>query len=195
VQRLLTTNEIGKLVGVSERTVANWIDRGYLSAFRTPGGHRRVDPKILSGFLVKRGLPVPEFLDERSSILIVEDDVQVGETLKTWLEQPGDPFQVKLLHDGVSALLDIGARKPRLVLLDVLMPGMDGIEVCRKIKADAALGDVQVLFVTAHRAMEPADLAKETGAAGVLLKPVRKQELRDSVARILGRMSLSAATE
>ncbi|HYC78550.1 MAG TPA: response regulator [Planctomycetota bacterium] len=195
MQRLLTTNEIGKLVGVSERTVANWIDRGYLSAFRTPGGHRRVDPKILSGFLVKRGLPVPEFLDERSSILIVEDDVQVGETLKTWLEQPGDPFQVKLLHDGVSALLDIGARKPRLVLLDVLMPGMDGIEVCRKIKADAALGDVQVLFVTAHRAMEPADLAKETGAAGVLLKPVRKQELRDSVARILGRMSLSAATE
>lgn len=186
LQRLLTTNEIGKLVGVSERTVANWIDRGYLNAFRTPGGHRRVERKILTDFLTKRGLPVPSHLEERVSVLIVEDDPQVGNTLKSWLEQPGDSFQVKLVHDGVSALLDIGARKPRLVLLDVMMPGMDGLEVCRKVKADPTLSDVEVIFVTARRDLDAESLVRDSGAAAVKFKPVRKSDLRDTVSRVLG---------
>ena len=140
MQRLMTTNEIGRLVGVSERTVANWIDRGYLPAFRTPGGHRRVDPKVLTGFLVERGIPVPESLDTRPLVLIVEDDVQVAETLRSYLEQPEGRFNVHVIHDGVSALIHIGNKKPQLVLLDVVMPGMDGLEVAKKIRANPELG-------------------------------------------------------
>ena len=82
--------------------MANWIDRGYLPAFRTPGGHRRVDPKVLTGFLVERGIPVPESLDTRPLVLIVEDDVQVAETLRSYLEQPEGRFNVHVIHDGVS---------------------------------------------------------------------------------------------
>jgi excisionase family DNA binding protein len=192
-QHLLTTNAIGKLVGVSERTVANWIDRGYLTAFRTPGGHRRVEKKILAEFLQKRGLPIPTSLEDRVSILIVEDDVEVGSTLKSWLEQPGDTYQVKVVHDGVTALLDIGARKPNLVLLDVVMPGMDGIEVCRKIKADATLSDVHVVFVTARRDLDAAALTRDTGASELKLKPLWKTDLRETVARVLGLQTAAAS--
>lgn len=191
MQRQLTTNEIGRLVGVSERTVANWIDRGYLNAFRTPGGHRRVDPRHLAEFLGKRGMPVPDALIDKVSILIVEDDVQVADTLRNWLSEPEDRYDLKVVHSGVEALLHIGGKKPRLVLLDVLMPGMDGIEVCRKIKADANLADVEVLFVTARHDLDPDELRRETGAAGVIQKPVKKDAFRRKVRAVVGESAAS----
>ena len=80
--RFLTTHQIAGLLGVSERTVANWIDRGHLDAFRTPGGHRRVSPGGLREFLYKRNIPVPEEVSEDMRILIVEDDPLVAQTLR-----------------------------------------------------------------------------------------------------------------
>jgi excisionase family DNA binding protein len=183
----MTTNEIGRLVGVSERTVANWIDRNYLAAFRTPGGHRRVDPRVLAEFLTKRGMPVPEKLIERVSILIVEDDVQVGETMRNWLVQAGEGFDVRLVNGGVEALLTIGAQKPKLVLLDVMMPGMDGVEVCKKIKADPSFSDIDVLFVTGRHDLDAENLRSATGASGVLMKPLKRGDLCRKVSSILGR--------
>ncbi len=106
MQRQLTTNAVGRLVGVSERTVANWIDRNYLPAFRTPGGHRRVDPRSLAEFLQKRGMPVPPSLIERVSILIVEDDLQVGETMRNWLVQADEGFDT----DMAALTLHVGRR-------------------------------------------------------------------------------------
>jgi excisionase family DNA binding protein len=190
----MTTNEIGRLVGVSERTVANWIDRGYLPAFRTPGGHRRVDPKVLTGFLVERGIPVPESLDTRPLVLIVEDDVQVAETLRSYLEQPEGRFNVHVIHDGVSALIHIGNKKPKLVLLDVVMPGMDGIEVAKKIRANPELSDTKVLFVTARHDLDSAEIIRETGAWGFVSKPVRRGELVDIVNTALFKSTPAAVT-
>lgn len=187
LQRQLTTNAVGRLVGVSERTVANWIDRNYLPAFRTPGGHRRVDPRALAEFLQKRGMPVPPSLIERVSILIVEDDLQVGETMRNWLVQADEGFEVRLASGGVQALLTIGAQKPKLVLLDVMMPDMDGVEVCKKIKADPAFSDIEILFVTARYDLDPDQLRSTTGASGVLQKPLKKVDLCRKVSTILGR--------
>ncbi len=192
-QRLMTTNEIGRLVGVSERTVANWIDRGYLPAFRTPGGHRRVDPKVLTNFLIQRGIPIPESLDTRTVVLIVEDDVQVAETLRSFLDSGGGRYNVQVIHDGVSALIYIGNKKPDLVLLDVGMPGMDGLEVCRKIRGNPELADCRVMFVTARHDLNSADVIKETGAAGWITKPFRKQELVDAVNSVLFKPSPAMA--
>ena len=187
MQRQLTTNAVGRLVGVSERTVANWIDRNYLRAFRTPGGHRRVEPRDLAEFLQKRGMPVPSTLIERVSIPIVEDDLQVGETMRNWLVQADEGFDVRLASGGVQALLTIGANKPKLVLLDVMMPDMDGVEVCKKIKADPAFRDIDILFVTARHDLEAEQLMASTGAAGVLMKPLKKADLCRKVTMILGR--------
>jgi excisionase family DNA binding protein len=187
-RRQLTTNQIGRLVGVSERTVANWIDRGYLAGVRTPGKHRRVEPEELVRFLSERGMPIPAEIQDRNSVLIVEDDVQVGETLTNWLSDPDLGIDVGVVHNGVEALLRIGAVKPKLVLLDVMMPGMDGVEVCRKIKADPTLSDIDVLFVTARRDLDPEMLVRESKALGVIFKPMRKIELRAKVAQCLGRV-------
>lgn len=183
--RFLTTHQIAGLLGVSERTVANWIDRGHLDAFRTPGGHRRVSPANLRTFLVNRGIPIPEELSEEIRILIVEDDALVADALKGYLKADGNTYDVATISDGVSALIHIGHRKPHVVLLDILMPGMDGLEVCRKIRGNSELGEVKVVFVTGSPDIDPVAVKRETGAAEVLLKPVSGEQLRDCVTRVL----------
>ena len=181
----LTTHQIAGFIGVSERTVANWIDRGHLAAWRTPGGHRRVPPAGLREFLYKRNIPVPEEVSEDVRVLIVEDDPLVAQTLKGYLVGEHPHYDVTAIQDGVSALIHIGNRKPHVVLLDILMPGMDGLEVCRKICADGALGDIRVIFVTGYADLDAETIMRNTGAVEVLRKPVKGSDLRGSVERAL----------
>jgi len=193
VAKFYTTHQIANLIGVSERTVANWVDRGHLEAFRTPGGHRRVSPNGLRSFLQQQDMPVPQELRQDVGILIVEDNPLVAETLKGYLVEGGLPYQVTTLGDGVSALIHIGNRKPKVVLLDILMPGMDGLEVCRKIRDNPDLADVRVLFVTGYTDIEPEKVKRETGALAVLFKPVHGEELRALVAKAVGQQAGSVA--
>ena len=182
--RFLTTHQIAGLLGVSERTVANWIDRGHLEAFRTPGGHRRVAPKDRRTFLHTRDIPVPEELSEEIHLLIVEDDPVVAETLKGYLTGL-EHVTIATIGDGVSALIHIGDRKPKVVLLDILMPGMDGLEVCKKIHANKELAEVRVIFVTGYTDIDAETVKRETGAIDVLFKPVRGDVLRETVAKAI----------
>jgi excisionase family DNA binding protein len=183
--RFLTTNQIAALVGVSERTVANWIDRGHIDAHRTPGRHRRVSPDELVSFLSQRGMPVPKELRTTIRVLIVEDDVMVARTLQRQLNPEESGYEVTCMEDGLSALIHIGHSKPHVVLLDILMPGMDGLEVCRKIRANPELADVQVIFFTGYSAIDPESIKRDTGAVDVLLKPVKAEELNGAVEKAL----------
>lgn len=189
--RFLTTHQIAALIGVSERTVANWIDRGHLDAFRTPGGHRRVSPPSLRRFLTARNIPVPEDLNDEVRILIVEDDPMVAETLKGLLVAGDAGYEVAAIGDGVTALIHIGDRKPQVVILDILMPGMDGLEVCRKIRENPEVRDVQVIFVTGRTDIDPVAVRRTTGARDVLFKPIRGAELREAVDRALNARALA----
>ncbi len=188
--KYLTTNQIAGILGVSERTVANWIDRGHLDAFRTPGGHRRVTPAAARQFLTARGMPVPREISENIRILIVEDDPVVAQTLRNYLKSDSALYDVTVKHDGVSALLHLGGHKPHVVVLDILMPGMDGLEVCRKIRENLDLQDVNVIFVTGRTDLDPETIKRDTGAFDVLWKPIRGAELRETVQRALVRPSM-----
>jgi excisionase family DNA binding protein len=182
----LTTHQIARLLGFSERTVANWIDRGHLVAFRTPGGHRRVEPSELRSFLRNRQMPVPRELADDLRILLVEDDPLVARTLKGHLESASSGYQVTTMRDGVSALIHIGSSKPHLVILDILMPGMDGLEVCRRIRNTPLLKDVRVIFVTGYTGVDPEAVKADTGAFAVLLKPINSEAFRACVDQALG---------
>lgn len=185
--RFLTTNQIAGLIGVSERTVANWIDRGHLEAHRTPGGHRRVSPDELVQFLHTREMPTPKELQSEIRILIVEDDAQVAKVLQSYLHHEVTGYAVNWINDGLSALMQIGISKPHIVLLDILMPGMDGLEVCRKIRANPDLSNVQVIFVTGTTDIDADTIRRDTGAIEVLFKPIRATELNEAVAKALSK--------
>lgn len=128
---------------------------------------------------------MPEELSDEVRVLIVEDDPVVAQTLKGHLSSAEQGYEVTMIGDGVSALIHIGDRKPHVVVLDIMMPGMDGLEVCRKIRENAELRDMQVIFVTGRTDLDADAIRRDTGAADVLFKPIRGAELRTVVERVL----------
>ncbi len=116
-------------------------------------------------------------------ILVVDDEAINRELLEAILAQEG--FAVELAADGPTALAQATAAPPALVLLDILMPGMSGLEVCRRLKETPATSDVPILVVTAVGQVTTKEAALTSGADDFLTKPVRPDDLRARVAAML----------
>src|SRR6058998_1554868 len=144
-----TTFEIGEICEVNPTTVQNWVKEKKLKAYLTPGGHRRVRREDLASFMREFGMPIPpELADDRVSIVIVDDDENIRKLLTSIIKRRDDTIDVWTAGNGVEALLLIGECKPDLVILDVMLPGMDGIEVCKKLKANPATSRVRIAAIS-----------------------------------------------
>jgi adenylate cyclase len=118
-----------------------------------------------------------------STILIVDDNADNVEILRVFLESRG--YNVADAHDGRAALAQLDEVRPDLVLLDVMMPGMDGWEVCRTIKKHPEHGSTRVMMVTAKGGFESKFEGMRSGADDYLVKPVDLEELATKVERNL----------
>ncbi|MEW5991365.1 MAG: response regulator [Chloroflexota bacterium] len=114
-------------------------------------------------------------------VLIVEDDPSAVRLLKAYLEPEG--YQVRVAPDGEQALIDVRATRPAAILLDVLLPGIDGWDVLRRLKADPELRDIPVVIVTV---VDERDVGLALGAVDYLVKPID----RDALLASLGRLNL-----
>lgn len=118
------------------------------------------------------------------AILVVDDEPQVRKVVRSVLEADG--YAVTEAADGPAALLLLnsmgGPRGPHLVVLDIMMPGIDGIEVCRQIPH----GRTKVVMLTARDDAETRAAAEEAGADRYLTKPFSAVELLDAVRELLG---------
>src|SRR6202795_4235999 len=133
---IYTTHEVSGLLQVNPRSVINWIQQNLLPSYRTPGGHRRIQREDLLAFLRKHQIPTPESLvGGKFKILIVDDEEGIIDILKTVLQRQ-DGYEINSATDGITALIEVGRAQPDLLILDIMIPGVDGIEVCRRIKAD-----------------------------------------------------------
>jgi signal transduction histidine kinase len=117
-----------------------------------------------------------------STILIVDDDASARETLVAMLE--GEKYQLELTRDGFEALKSLEQLEPDLILLDVMMPGMDGFEVCRRIRSLPKLAEVPIILLTALDDRGSLLRGLESGADDFLSKPVDRNELRARVRTI-----------
>ena len=123
-------------------------------------------------------------MNTRNKILLVVDDAPDNIQLLSGLLK--ETYKIKAATSGEKALMI--ARKtppPDLILLDVMMPGMDGYEVCRQLQADALTRSIPVVFVTGHATKEERQRGLDMGAAAYLSKPVAPAELFETVERIL----------
>jgi two-component system OmpR family response regulator len=178
LNRTLTTSQTARLLGVSDQTIANWIDQGKLPAGRTPGGHRRVEADDLVEFLKKQKLRVPEELARRNPmLLVVDDEPAVTGWLAQMIQANFPDCQVVVANDGYSAGEIVTAERPEVVILDLYMPGMDGFEVCRKIKSRDTTRETFVLAITARPSPQAEQAALEAGASAYLPKPIDSEEL------------------
>jgi DNA-binding response OmpR family regulator len=122
-------------------------------------------------------------VDKDETILVVDDNHDNVEILQTFLESRG--YRVAAATDGKSALAKLEEVNPALVLLDVMMPGMDGWQVCRTIKNHPDFASVRVMMVTAKGGFEDKFEGMRSGADDYVVKPVDLGELAEKVKRNL----------
>ncbi len=172
---VFTTFEAAKLCHVSPLSIINWVNAGRLPAFRTPGGHRRIRKEDLARFMRDNGIPLPEELREgsgRTRVLVVDDEGTIRETLAEHMLHRDKPYEVMTAADGFEAGRLVATFRPDVVLLDLRMPGMDGFQVCRTIKADPETSSTIVIAMTGYYTPETDARVLECGAIRCFAKPV-----------------------
>lgn len=122
-------------------------------------------------------------MDKQPTILVVDDNRDNVEILSSFLESRG--YNVVRAEDGKTALAKVEEVSPALVLLDVMMPGMDGWQVCRTIKRHPEHGSTRVVMVTAKGGFEDKFEGMRSGADDYIVKPVDLAELAEKVERNL----------
>ena len=178
---IYTTHEVSRLLHVNPRSVINWIEQSLLQSYRTPGGHRRIRHEDLLAFLRKHQIPTPASLVAGFKILIVDDDPEITDLIQTYLQRQGG-YEISSAADGITALIEVGRTKPDLLILDILIPGVDGIEVCRRIKADST-NRASIIAVSGTSEHESAVL--QAGADAFMLKPVDLDRLHFEARQLL----------
>ena len=124
-------------------------------------------------------------------VLVVDDDVEVAKSIEASLRKH---YQVSVVYSGIEAIKEARRHRPDLIVLDVVMPGMDGLETCRELRVDPALASVPILFLTALGRPEDRVAGFQAGADDYLTKPFNLEELHLRIAAILRRVTQSTLT-
>jgi excisionase family DNA binding protein len=180
----LTLGQAAKYLGVAQSTIRKWSDQGRVPAFYTPGGHRRYRRGDLDTFLERSG---PGSRDrEGPTVLIVDDDPGTRAVVRASLELEG--FEVVEAESGTTGLAAVDAESPDLILLDVMMPQMDGWEMLRRVQ-EVHGGAIPVVMFSGKVDESSAGEAAERGASGFIGKPFDPQQLVDRAKQLLGARS------
>jgi excisionase family DNA binding protein len=183
----LSTIEVARMLGVAVSSVSRWIDEGKLIAGRTPGGHRRIERDDLIKFLRQQKLRIPSALKpSRPKVLIVDDDKQFAQWLQEEIQERFPDCDLALAFNGYTAGEIIGHSKPQVIILDLRMPGIDGFEVCSRLKSNPLFKDTCVIAVTADTSAEASSRILEMGVHACLTKPLDLNALTDELAKSLG---------
>lgn len=183
----LSTRQAALRLGVSLGTVQNMVESGALEAWKTAGGHRRIPTASVDAMLARRRTLTPSAAEagEQLDILIAEDDNTQQALYRATLESWALPIKLRLVNNGFEGLMQVGQRAPDILIADLMMPGMDGFEMIRQLRANPALAQMDIIVVSAIDVREirekgvPADVT-------LLRKPVPFHEIKGFV---LGRLA------
>jgi len=197
-QDLLKISEMAEKADVLVSTIRYYTDIGLLkAAMTTEGGHRLYDEaptmerlnKIKQ--MVTRGLTLPEIKsrieDEVATkkILVVDDEPEIAEFLKDLLADVF-PHKLELATDGFSAGRLVNTFAPDLVILDLLLPGIDGFQVCKMIRNDQNASSTKILAVTGYDSEDIRVKIIESGADDYLGKPLDYNQTLEKICKLLG---------
>jgi two-component system OmpR family response regulator len=121
----------------------------------------------------------------RIRIVVADDDADILDLVVYMLTQAG--FDAVGVSDGVAALAAIETNPPRMAILDIMMPGMSGIEVLRKVRASETIADLDVILLTARTRDADVDTGFAAGASDYIIKPFSPRELLKRVNGVMAR--------
>jgi len=172
---LLTPKDVANQLGVSPVTVRVWAQENRLPFITTPGGHRRFNQNDVDKFAQQHG----GRKSSAYSILIVDDDEQHAELLSEYFRYMSLDTNTYIAHDGFEAGQLINQVNPDCVLLDLMMPGMDGFSVCQRIKDDPVTSNIRVVAMTGYTDLENVQRIMQAGAEQCLKKPISRQSISE----------------
>ena len=175
----MTLGQAAKYLGVAQSTIRKWSDQGRLPAFYTPGGHRRYRRGDLEIFLERSGPGGRQ--REGPSILIVDDDPGLRGFVRASLELEG--YTVREAGSAEEGLAALEEESPDLILLDVMMPKVDGWEMLRRVQERHGVGAIPVLMFSGK--VDEASDVTARGASGFIGKPFDPQQLIESAKHML----------
>ncbi|WP_066706285.1 response regulator [Curvibacter delicatus] len=191
---LMTTREAGEALGVAVRTVQLWVESGVLPAWRTAGGHRRIARSAVDKLIAERShvISQPAVKNEASAsqarplkLLVVEDDADLLNLFTMVVDGWDFPVELSTAVNGFEGLVRIGQVRPDMVVTDLNMPGMDGLQMVRSLKRpDSGYEDLVLIVVTALSKGDIADRGGLPEGTLVFQKPVPFQEI-EAIARSL----------
>jgi excisionase family DNA binding protein len=177
----MTPADAAALLGVSPVTIRNWARQGKLPAHITAGGHRRFDYQELQRFAHRNGMTLLHTQHGPLRILVVEDDRQFAAFVATVLQDLHPAPRIEHAYDGFEAGLKLDRFKPDLLLLDLMLPGVDGFSICQRVRADPELRSLRIVAITGYASADNLQRIFAAGANACLGKPFRKEQLLQAV--------------
>lgn len=120
---------------------------------------------------------------DKSRILLVDDEEDILTVLKTRLEK--NDYEVSTAQDGLEALNKVRKEKPDLIILDIMLPKMDGFKVCSHLKLDSSFKDIPIIMFTAKTQSQDVMLSQQIGADAYIVKPFEPKVLFGKIQELL----------
>ena len=163
-----------------------WVKAGVLSSYQTGGGRWRILRSDLVAFMQDRGMPIPSDLaPEDPTVVIVDDDVGFASALRRIVSARRPDARVLTASDGFSGGMLVSEEQPHLLLLDVQMEGLDGVEVCRRIRANGGLNSVRIVIVSGFLTDDAERALLSLGVERCYRKPLAPTVVHDIVDTML----------
>lgn len=187
MKSVFTTGEAADICKVSQQTIIRCFDAGRLKGFRVPGSRfRRIPRDALIQFMKDNGIP-PDHLDglsAKAKILVVDDDAEIVELFVDVLDRDGR-FEVRTANSGYQAGLLTAEFRPDLMLLDYMLPDINGNVVCQTIKGKPEFQDTRIIIVSGVVNQDEIDDLMAAGADDFVKKPFNIEQLLEKVGTLL----------
>lgn len=182
---LFTTGEAAEICRVSQQTIIRCFDSGRLEGFRVPGSKFRRIPRLsLIKFMKDNNIPLDNIESGKKKILIVDDDAEIVELIADILTRDGR-FEIKTASSGYEAGISTQRFRPDLILLDYMLPDVNGNVVCQTIKRNPEFENIKIIIVSGVIKQDEIDQLLRSGAEDFIKKPFSITELTDKITAVL----------
>ena len=194
MKTVFTTGEAAKICKVSQQTIIRCFDNGQLKGFRVPGSRfRRIPRESLYKFMKDNGIPTDALESGKRKVLLVDDDTELLELMNKVIEDDGR-FEVRIATNGFDAGMMVKEYRPDVIVLDVMLPDINGKEVCHRVRADSTLEEVRILCISGMIEEDKIQELRLAGADDFLSKPFEIEDLIDRMCQLMDIESTSTTS-
>jgi len=191
MKTVFTTGEAAKICKVSQQTIIRCFDNGQLKGFRVPGSRfRRIPREALYKFMKDNGIPTDALESGKRKVLLVDDDNDLVALMTRVIDEDGR-FEVRVASNGFDAGMMVKEYRPDIIVLDVMLPDINGKEVCQRVRADSTLEDVRILCISGMVEEDKVQELRLSGADEFLHKPF---DIYDLIERMCGLLEIEPAS-